>query len=567
MTRWCHRLATAAVAASCGLVIAAPARAWDPARTHTGITERAVARGTVHARWMQGSGDRLGWFTPLRIAPSRLDPATRRALVVAMREAHADVGGVAAGGPGACPPQPAPSETLQRCVDGDAWETTALGWVRVGIALEAVPRARLLHHFADLDDPAAPRWHAHGRSRGTWRRIERQAGGTMAARVARSGFAGTGPSAIGWLADGEDPWAPAAMHRHLRAASLLAEPEARAQELALAMVALGATLHVIQDLTLPAHARGDLLGTRVPLSDERRDRGSPLAEYARLIFARALPEPLVLASEPTAAPAASLRALLLGDAAHDGVIEFTAGHFFSDGSLPKPVAIDPGLDAAAAATALLGADAHLDDAEQDGAVLAPWPADSGYVRTKTGRALAAWRRLPDGTVQPYLDRRILREHALRLLPLAVDATAAALELWWPAWPDARWDRASNSYELDRLEGTRDGELTVVIEQADGRRTVARRIALPHPRNRVRGITPDTMPEGAHVVLVLAATRDDGQRVLIEQRLDRTGTPDAGTSDAGTPDAGTSDAGTSDAGTPDAGTPDAGTPDAGTPDAR
>ncbi|MBX7082171.1 MAG: hypothetical protein K1X88_23385 [Nannocystaceae bacterium] len=509
------------------VVAAVPVRAsaWDPARTHGGITEQAVRDGGVHRRWMENSGGRLGWFTPLRVDPTQLDAQTRRALVVAMRLAHADVGAVAAGGPGACPPQPAPSETLQRCVEGELWETTALGWLRLGLALEATPRARLLHHFASLEDPAAPRWRAHGRSRATWRRIERQAGGSLAARVSRSGFAGEGPTALAWLADTDDPWAPAGLHAQLRQAALGATPAQREQALALAMVATGALLHVVQDLNMPAFARGDLLGTRVPLSEDRRDRGSPLSEYARITFGRAMPQPLPMGGrepatpgEPAADAPEDLRSLLLGDGDREGVIEFAAGHFLSDGSLPAPRRLDDALSPREAAAALL-ADLRLDPAEVRDAELAPWPASSGYLRTKNGRALLAFRRDDDGTVQPYLDRRILREHALVLLPRAVQASIATLELLWPAWPQADFDRDADVYELEPLPGVRDAELLVLVETADGRRSLARRVALLPGRSRIRGITPARMPEGAHVVLVLRGMRRDGTGVLIERRLD------------------------------------------------
>ncbi len=510
------RVRTWLVAAAVAMV-PAQARAWDPARTHGGITDEAVRDGEVHARWMENTAARMGWFTALRVDPAQLDAATRRALVVAMRLAHADVGAVAPGGPGACPPQPAPSETLQRCVDGELWETTALGWLRLGLALEATPRARLLHHFASLEDPAAPRWRAHGRSRGTWRRMERQAGGSLAARVGRSGFAGEGPTALAWLADTDDPWAPAGLQAQLQQASLAATPAQREQAMALAMVATGALLHVIQDLSMPAFARGDLLGTRMPLSEDRRDRGSPLSEYARITFGRAMPQPLPSSGrEPE--PATDLRSLLLGDATGEGVIEFAAGHFLSDGSLPAPRRLDDGLTPAAAAAALL-ADLRLDPAEVRDAELAPWPASTGYLRTKAGRALLAFRRDDDGTVHPYLDRRILREHALVLLPRAVQASIATLELLWPAWPRADWDRDADVYELEPLPAVANPELLVLVETADGRRSVARRVALLPGRSRIRDITPARMPEGAHVVLVLRGTRGDGLGVLLERRLD------------------------------------------------
>ncbi|MBL8943128.1 MAG: hypothetical protein JNK45_08285 [Myxococcales bacterium] len=509
------------------LGISTTAHAWDPSRTHVGLTERAVETSDVHRRWMEGTADQLGWFTPLRVDPNAIDPETRRLLTVAMRFGHADVGAAAAGGPGACPPQPAPTETLQRCVDGDRWETSALGWLRVGIALEAADRTRLLHHFVDAEDPGAATWRATGRHRATWRRVERRAGGGLATRLGRGGFSGAATSALGWMTSAKDPFGPAALFAHQRAASLAATPADRDRHLALALVAAGALLHVVQDLSVPANARGDLLGMMVPLSSSRGDRGSPLAEYARLTFGRAMPTPVALSGRTEElAPPKSVREVLLGDGTREGLVTLAATHFLSDGRLPAPRVLDRTLDPAAAAAAWLGDDAAgLDPSERDGAVLQPWPAEAGYLRSKTGRALAAWSADDTGLVRAYLDRRVLREHALVLLPAAVQASVDTLELLWPQWPTTRHDAAANLVEIDPDPALVDRELLVVVEDSERRRTVARRVALLAGASRVRDVSPAALPEGAHVVLVLTGTRPDGQRVVIERRLDAASRPE------------------------------------------
>ncbi|HWB79000.1 MAG TPA: hypothetical protein VG755_28760, partial [Nannocystaceae bacterium] len=505
------------------------ARAWDPSRTHVGITERAVEKSELHSRWMEGSAKQRGWFTPLRVDPTRLRGEERRLLLLAMRHAHADVGSIAGGGPGACPKLPAPPETRERCVDGDIWETTALGWVRIGIALEVAERDRLLHHFVDPDAPGKPRWKARGDAsqlhRGRWRRIERRAGGAVAARVGRSGFGGQGTSAIGWLDDRDDPFAPPAMHDHLVRAALSANAADRDRHFALAMVGLGALLHVVQDLGMPAHARGDLAGLLVPLSPELGDRGSPLAEAARLAFGRAgLPEPLALGGRPPEKdehPSEDLHAVLLGDAKHEGLVQRAAQRFLSDGSLPQPRVIRDDVDAASAAMLVLGEDrAGLLAVEVEGAVLAPWPADAGYLRNGAGRALAAWSRDDDDLVRLYLDRHVLRQQALALLPAAVDASARVLDVLFPAWPEATWDPASDVLELDDDPTLADAELAIVSERGDGTRTVLRRVRLlDDQRSRIRDVTPATLPKDATIVLVLQARRPDGMKIVIERRLE------------------------------------------------
>src|SRR5690606_31698407 len=99
-----------------------------------------------------------GLFTPLRLDPARLDPATRRDVTLAMRDAHAGSGAAGLGGPGACPGPSAPPATRTACIQGDLWEMTVLGWMKLGLVVELVPRHRLLHHFVDRDDPGSPTW-------------------------------------------------------------------------------------------------------------------------------------------------------------------------------------------------------------------------------------------------------------------------------------------------------------------------------------------------------------------------------------------------------------------------
>jgi hypothetical protein len=117
------------IALALALAVPQSAAAWDPSTTHLAITEGALVTSDLHARWMEGSGQRRGLFTPLRVDPKRLDPEERRAIELAFRVAHADSGALGLGGPGACPPLPAPAETVERCVEGDLGEMTALGWV------------------------------------------------------------------------------------------------------------------------------------------------------------------------------------------------------------------------------------------------------------------------------------------------------------------------------------------------------------------------------------------------------------------------------------------------------
>jgi hypothetical protein len=158
--------------------------------------------------------------------------------------------------------------------------------------------------------------------------------------------------------------------------------------------------------------------------------------------------------------------------------------------------------------------------EVEGAVLAPWPAEAGYLRNGAGRALAAWSRDEDDLVRLYLDRHVLRQQALALLPAAVDASARVLDVLFPAWPESSWDAESDVLELDDDPTLREGELAIVGERSDGTRAVLRRVRLlDGERSRIRDVTPATLPKDATIVLVLQARRPDGMRIVIERRLD------------------------------------------------
>src|SRR5690606_5854686 len=158
---------------------------------------------------------------------------------------------------------------------------------------------------------------------------------------------------------------------------------ARDHHLAMALIGVGALLHVLQDMSVPAHARGDVSAFFTALSDAPADRGLPFAEIARLSFGRhdlpGKPPPAVVAATRGTTLAAGLRGHFLGDAGYEGLAVFTGRRFFSERSLPAPQFLEPETPAdKAAAQLLVGAD--IDPGELEGAVLSPWPAERGYLK-------------------------------------------------------------------------------------------------------------------------------------------------------------------------------------------
>jgi hypothetical protein len=515
---------TVAVALGCValLAVAPPASAWDPSTTHQAILQAAVTRSALHLRWMDASELERGLFSSLRIDPDQLDREQLRHLQLTVDQAHADAGALPLGGPGACPSADAPPETQQFCVDRDLWEHSALGWLALGMIAEVTPSARHLHHFVDLEHPEAATWHDDELPAVVLRtRQARSNGEPIAGVFTGTNFSGQAASAVAWLEDPDDLLAPAQTYRHLALASHAKTRSEREHNLALALLGVGALLHVVQDLSVPAHARGDATAFFAPLSTAPGDRGLPLQEFVRVEYGReVLPGLATPTAAPTGAPLVeTLLGHVLGDGSGSGLTgEGLAGlagrHFFSESSVPAPKQLDETLSASAAATALLGDDHQLDAAEVAGATLSPWPSETGYLLSATGRPLAAFDTDHEGRIRPYIDETCYRDQAALLLPAAVDATRSILDLLWPAWPQMR--RAGKTLRLT-IPAWATAELAVVIEADNGdRRQVATHVLAVGVENAISlAVAP---ADGERVVLILDATRAPGPPIVIEHML-------------------------------------------------
>ncbi len=504
------RIVSAAVLAA-GVLVSTPAQAWDPSTTHAAMTREAVLHSQMHVRWMEQSGLTRGIFTSVQLHPSDLDEDTARALRVAMRRVHEASGGAPLGGPGACPGPSAPASTQARCVDGDVWEMTALGWLQLGVVLETAPRNRLLHHFANGSDAAATTWSDPELPASVLRSKARRAEDPLARAANRSAFAGGATSAVAWLSDRTDPWAPPAALAHLRASDTATDARERDRELVLGLVGLGALLHVVQDQSVPAHARGDLTAFFAPLSPTPGDRGLPLQELVRVLYGRnSVPGALELSprnATSRARPLApTLHQHLLGHGDYPGLTRFTQAHFWSESSIPKPVSVSVDLDAAQAAAAVIGEAPGLDATELEGAELSPWPASSGYLRSSSGRGLAAFDTDEEGRIRLFLDRRIYRDQAAHLIPAGIEASASVLDLVFPAFPEHTVAFDTGVIDLDLSSGPYQPVLTVLTENASGVRTQVQRVSLRSgERNHIVDAFTAPLPDDTRLILRIEGT--------------------------------------------------------------
>ncbi len=405
----------------------------------------------------------------------------------------------------------------------------ALHWLQFGVIAELVPSARA---GAPLRRPRRSAESALRRSASCLPLILRSRqfrhnGAPLAGYITGSNFAGTGPSAIAWLDDGADPLAPPRTFAHLELASTHPDPRARDHHLAMALIGLGALLHVLQDMSVPAHARGDVTAFFTPLSDVPGDRGLLFTELARLSFGRhALPGRLpaeAIAESRGVALASSLRGHFLGglggglgDANYEGLAVFTGRRFLSEHSVPAPRFLEPEQSPAEAA-ALLLAEADLDPLEITGATLSPWPATRGYIKTVTGRPLAAFDTDELGRVRAFIDEAVYREQFSQLAPRAVAATRSLIDWMWPSWPELVYDAAAGTLDLAVAADLKDPELLVFTQTAEGERTITAKVRLrPGIRNRVSALPK--LQEDQRSVVVLRARRSSGEPLILEQVL-------------------------------------------------
>ncbi|MGB1699309.1 MAG: hypothetical protein ACPHRO_05100 [Nannocystaceae bacterium] len=449
------------------------AQAWDPTSIHIPLTERAALDSDLQVRWMDASDAAFGLFSGVRLDPSLLSTDERVLIFETLTNLPSSAGARPLGGPGACPPPGSPEQTQRYCVEGDLWELDALGRLRFGVLAESSPPDRVSQHFFfpshDLEsETSAPRLHDSLPQR-TQRRL-RTAG--------TSRFIGLNPtrqraSARAWYENQDGVLSPAQFSRHLELAATSPTNRERQHHLAMALICAGALGHVLQDLAVPAHARGDVDAFFQQLSELPGDRGLPLQEWSRVHIGK--PGIYAIQSEDQEmGPPLPLRALFFHPTR--GTAAVTRALHFSENTLPSSKVLSPALAPDMAARELLE-DSDIDPTMRERATLTRWPADSGYVKLSDGRALFAWRRDANGVVTPFLDEQVYRSETEMLLPRALSATTQAFDWLFPAWPsaDTTIERGILSFQLP--EELREAHVLVAVQDKLGRRGPSQRIAL------------------------------------------------------------------------------------------
>jgi hypothetical protein len=408
-----RRIGGAAVCFGAALAVAAgPARAYDPATTHAGLTERAVLASTLHRVLVHRLSRPLGLFEPVPLRLSDLPEAERDGLTA--RLGALDPGTGYAPGP-----------------DGSA---SALAWVVAGSVVAQIPAERAQHFFYDpsrgagLTDPGG----LLPIGQGLRQMIDSGDGGFRGLATGTS-FNMTGLPSTAWLTSDRNDVGLAAYYRELEVAVTGEDPGRRATALARALLALGGTLAVLEDAGDPSHVRNDFRGAYLGAGGSSPfDRGSPFERFVAESYGRM---GVPTAARPVSRP--TVMAYITG-ADGEGLADRTQRRFFSDGSLPEDSIVDRDTtpaevmrDARASlpyglprlphlALAALGRRHYAYAPGEDGK---PAPAEG------KGRRLFAYERVP-GRVHFFLDDAVYADTARALLPEIGGYGAGLIDHLW-----------------------------------------------------------------------------------------------------------------------------------------
>ena len=282
------------------------ARAYEPATTHAGLTERALEASCLH-QVLSRLGRPLGLLEPLHIGLDLLDQDERRVLQARL-DALDPAGGYRPG------------------TDGVAG---AGQWVVAGAVLAKTPPERGANHFLDpgsgkgLHDGPGLSGFAHGV------RLLFNGGSSLRGLAAGTAFTLEGKSALDWIwASGNDLGVPVLLDNWERAVSL-ADPRAREAALVRALLALGGVMAVLEDAGQPAFVRNDFRGAFL-----QRDDGSAYERFVAEHYGRsALPAAGALVSRPDIAS-------FFASTDGKGLADRTQRRFFSEGTIPADVSIE-----------------------------------------------------------------------------------------------------------------------------------------------------------------------------------------------------------------------------------
>jgi hypothetical protein len=287
----------AALAVICLVLAPQPSSAWEPATTHAGLTERAATGSRLHEVLEKQFGLENGLFATLTIPPA--DAAELFKVLRRLNPTHGYV--------------PDARGRLR-----------ALGWLAAGSVIADFPARHAANHFY------FPRTRT-GLTARTINTTRLKFQYSVWPRLAGVKAPHRGVSAPMWLEHPDNPMNLRGFETQYAKAVRARTPGERSRHLAAALLAAGASLHVLQDMGSPSHVRNDLAAHLQRVGNGRLDRGSRFERITALAYGRlGIPK----ATNPH-------RATDLGSyftaADKSGLADRTHYRFFSRFTLPRAI--------------------------------------------------------------------------------------------------------------------------------------------------------------------------------------------------------------------------------------
>lgn len=428
--------------ASALLVATSTSWAWEAATTSAGIAEQAGLHSALHDR-LRTLGFASGLFETLTV-----------------------------------PPKDAPQllAALARCSPTHGYtpdllgRQTALAWLAAGAAIADSPAAFAVHHFFD---PLSGRGYQRPRAsvataavRATWSHALPPA---------------QGQPAVAWIMAKDNPLSMVGFYEQYAKAVTAATPGERSRHMAAALVALGASVHVLADLGSPSHVRNDAAAHEDALSELPGDVGSRFERIAALAFGRlGVPVPSQTITRT------SVRGFITNPEG-TGLADVTARHYYSRHTLPGATNIADGNQRTPPlARPLPAPPARLN-------LMAASRGEGATLRDGSGTCLARYR-VESGTLSFFTDDACELEQVAQQLPRVVSYAAGLVDFAMRGQLTMRNDGAAVSVVTPTALGV--GTLTLLTEDAQGqRRTVTAQAVSKAAADATlleqKGVTPGT----------------------------------------------------------------------------
>jgi hypothetical protein len=475
------RCARATVAALALAASAGPARAYDPATTHAGLTERSVLASGLHKVLTRRLGRPLGLFEPVRLREADLDAAEARSL---------------RGRLGALDP----AGGYRPAADGAA---SALAWVVAGTVIAGTPADRGRNLFYD---PARGAGLGGEGGAATFSHAVRALldDGTVRALATGTDFNLTGAPATAWLVAEENDVGLKAFSRQLEAAVAAPEPGPRGTALARALLALGGTLAVLQDAGEPAHVRNDFAGAYLSSGgDNPFDRSSAFERFVADRYGRV--------GLPPAAAAVARPSVLAFITAEDrqGLADRTQRRFFSAGTLPEDAIVDRDTTTVEVMRDARGSLAY-------GLPRLPrlelHTLGERRYAYEGPRRLLAYERVP-GRVRFFLDDAVYADTARAVLPEIAGYGTGLVDHLFRVELEISVKEGAVSVEARGARGALEGRARIFAEDARGRRTELGAGAVSTSDGAARVTVAAVPPSGTRRLAAVLRGRDAAGEVV------------------------------------------------------